>query len=107
MAEEKLDISYFRELLVKEQGRIKKLLGAVTDNLDLNNAKTKKNDDDDDEATHKLKNRLKLINDALGRVEKGNYGRCVCCNKSIPSTTLESNPEVVYCGICDLKQHIR
>ncbi len=41
--------------------------------------------------------RLALIDEALARVERGEYGRCVVCGKAIPEERLELVPETPYC----------
>jgi RNA polymerase-binding transcription factor DksA len=41
--------------------------------------------------------RLGLIDEALRRVERGEYGRCVICGKEIPQERLELVPETPYC----------
>lgn len=44
-----------------------------------------------------LEARVKRIQDALGRMEKGTYGRCVVCGEEIPRERLEAVPETPYC----------
>jgi RNA polymerase-binding transcription factor DksA len=41
--------------------------------------------------------RLGLIEEALRRLERGEYGRCVICGKEIPQERLELVPETPYC----------
>jgi RNA polymerase-binding transcription factor DksA len=41
--------------------------------------------------------RLGLIDEALRRLERGEYGRCVICGKEIPEERLELVPETPYC----------
>ena len=41
--------------------------------------------------------RLGLIEEALRRLERGEYGRCVICGKVIPEERLELVPETPYC----------
>lgn len=41
--------------------------------------------------------RLDLIEEALRRLERGEYGRCVICGKEIPEERLELVPETPYC----------
>jgi RNA polymerase-binding transcription factor DksA len=41
--------------------------------------------------------RIGLIEEALARVERGEYGRCVVCGKEIPEERLELVPETAYC----------
>ena len=41
--------------------------------------------------------RLGLIDEALRRLERGEYGRCMICGKEIPQERLELVPETPYC----------
>ena len=41
--------------------------------------------------------RMALINEALKRLDRGKYGRCVVCGKHIPDERLELVPETPYC----------
>lgn len=41
--------------------------------------------------------RIGLIDEALDRLERGEYGRCIVCRKPIPEERLELVPETPYC----------
>jgi RNA polymerase-binding transcription factor DksA len=41
--------------------------------------------------------RLGLIAEALDRLERGEYGRCVICGQAIPEERLELVPETPFC----------
>jgi len=41
--------------------------------------------------------KIELIDDALGRLDRGGYGRCVICGRAIPDERLELVPETPYC----------
>jgi RNA polymerase-binding transcription factor DksA len=41
--------------------------------------------------------RIGLIDEALRRVERGQYGRCIVCGKEIPEARLDLVPETPYC----------
>jgi RNA polymerase-binding transcription factor DksA len=41
--------------------------------------------------------RVGLIEEALERLEHGEYGRCIVCGKQIPEERLELVPETPYC----------
>jgi RNA polymerase-binding transcription factor DksA len=41
--------------------------------------------------------RISLIDEALARITRGEYGRCVICGKQIPDERLELVPETPYC----------
>jgi DnaK suppressor protein len=51
-----------------------------------------------------LKNRgqdeIKLIDEALDRIEKGEYGLCAECGDDIPPKRLEALPFSIYCVTC-------
>ncbi|MFH1036566.1 MAG: TraR/DksA C4-type zinc finger protein [Patescibacteria group bacterium] len=49
---------------------------------------------------HSLEIRLKNINTALEKIEKGGYGKCEKCGKEIPSERLEVSPESRFCLDC-------
>jgi len=41
--------------------------------------------------------RIGLIDEALRRLERGQYGRCVICGKEIPAERLDLVPETPFC----------
>lgn len=41
--------------------------------------------------------KIALIDEALVRLERGEYGRCVVCGRRIPEERLELVPETPYC----------
>ena len=43
---------------------------------------------------------LYQVNEALGRIEDGNYGLCIICKKSIPATRLKAIPHARTCLKC-------
>jgi DnaK suppressor protein len=40
---------------------------------------------------------LEQVNDALGRIERGSYGKCGTCGKAIEPARLEAIPWTPYC----------
>lgn len=46
---------------------------------------------------------LKRIEGAYQRLEKGTYGQCVSCSKTIESARLEFDPTVFFCQDCASK----
>jgi DnaK suppressor protein len=44
--------------------------------------------------------RLRYIDQALGRLERGNYGTCAECGESIPIERLMAVPFAIYCVDC-------
>lgn len=45
-------------------------------------------------------NRVKLIDNALARIEQGKYGLCVKCGHKIPQARLEAIPYALMCIEC-------
>ena len=43
---------------------------------------------------------LYQVNEALGRIEDGNYGLCSICKKPIPATRLKAIPHAQTCLKC-------
>ena len=43
---------------------------------------------------------LHQVNEALDRIEEGNYGLCLTCKKSIPATRLKAIPHARTCLKC-------
>jgi RNA polymerase-binding transcription factor DksA len=41
--------------------------------------------------------RIGLIDEALQRLERGEYGSCVVCGREIPAARLDLVPETAYC----------
>lgn len=48
----------------------------------------------------KLKQRLRLINDALDRLMAGSYGSCIKCGRVIEDAKLDSDPAIAFCNQC-------
>jgi len=49
--------------------------------------------------------RLRNIDQALARHERGNYGTCAECGESIPIERLMAVPFAIYCVDCQQKRH--
>lgn len=49
------------------------------------------------EETNQLEIRLREINEALGKIEKGTYGVCEVCGEPIGEDRLEANPAARTC----------
>ncbi len=52
---------------------------------------------------HSLELKLKKTNEALDRIKKSTYGRCLRCEKDISEERLEVVPEAEYCQDCNNK----
>lgn len=48
-----------------------------------------------------LENRLKDVNNALGKMEQGTYGVCDKCSNPISQERLKVSPEARLCGECN------
>jgi len=46
---------------------------------------------------------LNRIEDALGRIKDGTFGRCINCARKITEGDLEKEPWIEYCEICNRK----
>lgn len=53
-----------------------------------------------------LEERIKEINKALDKIDKGTYGICENCQKNIEETRLKINPAAYLCRECSLKKNI-
>lgn len=53
---------------------------------------------------HNFEDELKLINNALEKIEKGNYGSCEVCDEKIPYERLRVRPQAVMCVSCKTKK---
>ena len=49
---------------------------------------------------HSLELRLKDVNDALEKIEKGQYGECENCHQKIEIARLKANPAARFCMKC-------
>jgi len=49
---------------------------------------------------YNLELRLKDVNDALGKIKKGNYGTCENCKQTIPLKRLKVSPAARLCLKC-------
>ena len=52
------------------------------------------------------RSRLKSLNDAIERIEKGTYGICERCGPTIPEKRLELNPVASCCIECQEKMEL-
>jgi len=51
-------------------------------------------------AKRKLESQLAAVRSALQRVQKGTYGTCEACGRTIPPERLEFIPEAAFCVDC-------
>lgn len=120
---EKLDLKKFKKQLEKEKKRLTKELTSFAKrdkNLKGNwrakfpvfgNDRSHKDENAEEveayssllSVEYNLENRLKDINKALEKIEKGKYGICEICNASIELERLRVAPEASLCVKCGKK----
>ena len=54
-----------------------------------------------------VQTQLRLVKDALVRIEHGSYGMCADCAKPIPEGRLDARPEAARCVACQSKRDRR
>lgn len=115
-----IDVNHFKKKLEEEKTELLTSLGEVgiqKDDLDqenwegrqpdLNVAETDRNEVADEQEeyhervaiTETLELRLRAINNALERIEKGTYGVCEVGNEPIEKDRLEANPAATTCKL--------
>ncbi|MEJ2662785.1 MAG: TraR/DksA family transcriptional regulator [Spirochaetia bacterium] len=50
---------------------------------------------------------LKLVENALSRIENGHYGKCMRCNQKIPKERLDAIPYAILCIKCKTSEELR
>jgi DnaK suppressor protein len=50
---------------------------------------------------------LKLVENALSRIENGRYGKCIRCDQKIPKERLDAIPYAVLCIKCKQSEELR
>ncbi|HKO96873.1 MAG TPA: hypothetical protein VJU86_07775 [Pyrinomonadaceae bacterium] len=48
----------------------------------------------------RLKQRLRLVDDALDRLMAGSFGKCTKCGKEVEDARLDSDPAIAFCHQC-------
>ncbi|MBM3284025.1 hypothetical protein FJY90_07350 [Candidatus Gottesmanbacteria bacterium] len=51
-----------------------------------------------------LKLHMKEIEEALSRIKKGTYGKCLSCGKMIDTERLAIKPTALHCVVCERKR---
>lgn len=41
-----------------------------------------------------------MVHDSLDRLDRGTFGKCGCCGRSISEGTLAANPAAMLCAKC-------
>ena len=107
------DLEYYNALLEAREKVLAQMQYRVDEALDRSNAEkrgvsTHMADVSNDNARHEMELRmlsedgdvLKLIEEALKRLEKGEYGRCQECGEPISEGRLKIRPYAVFCVKC-------
>lgn len=103
-----------REQMMKFKEKLLNLKAETKKNIESQELKEASNDvvDDVDQATDLIENLMGLtvtsnyqtnlvkIEEALKRIEDGEYGRCLSCGKDIPEGRLEILPFTIHCIDC-------
>lgn len=104
-----------KKKLLEDKARIEKELGVIANKESGGDYEAKFEDfgrDEEDNAeevenyatkigiTDSLEKSLKDINDALARMEKGNYGKCEKCSEEIKPERLQAYPAARICMKC-------
>ncbi len=114
-----MNISNYKDLLLKEQDRLIEAMGAMgvltgvvdgdwTVHKEEGPKETEPNmlaSEFEEETTNEgvletLEERLKEVTDALERVERGIFGKCIICSKDIERERLDANPAATDCLKC-------
>ncbi len=115
-----MNTAHFKDLLLKEQERLIEAMQTMGQLGDLvsghwethtDSTENKEIEPDaladkyEEEAINEgvldtLEERLKEVTEALARIEKGNFGKCVKCSKEIEMEKLEANPATTTCLSC-------
>ncbi|MFP5501605.1 MAG: TraR/DksA family transcriptional regulator [Candidatus Sericytochromatia bacterium] len=110
----------FKDRLQAEKARLERMIASRQasakdhDRLSLNESFSNSGDDEyADTATdtytqeldmtmlNKYRNHLTNVNEALGRIESGTYGKCIRCQTEISNGRLDAIPETPYCRDCE------
>lgn len=117
MSIDKKTLDELKEKLLQEKAELEKDLGRIAKPVDKKEGDYETSfenigSDKDDNATEvdqytqnlsvetSLEKRLQEVIDALGRMEKGTYGKCENCNADIPVERLKANPSARVCLNC-------
>lgn len=89
-------LAVIRERLTVSQGESGGEIG-LTDQHPADSASETESRELDMTRQRMLESRLVRIREALGRMDKGTYGKCVVCGRTIPEERLEAIPDTPYC----------
>ena len=110
------DLEYYNDLIAAAEKVRKQMDYHASEALDCSNADkrgvtTHMADVSSDNSRHEMQIRmlsedgdvLTLINEALKRLEQGEYGKCQECGERIPDGRLKVRPYAIFCVKCKSK----
>ncbi len=102
-----MDTEHFKQLLTERKKYLETSLDEIEQTLDTEPSKDfeeRAGEREGDEVMESLGNaelvELRQVNDALLRIEKGEYGTCAACGEEIVPARLEVVPHTQKCRNC-------
>ncbi|MBI2017389.1 MAG: TraR/DksA C4-type zinc finger protein [Candidatus Rokubacteria bacterium] len=94
-----MDVTALRDRLERDRDDTERTLGSIRDRLQHPADAATETESRELDMTQRrmLEARLRRIGDALGRIDRGTYGRCAVCGERIPDERLEALPDTAYC----------
>ena len=107
----KKDAAAFKKILTQKKAELLNKVNNAQKELEADAADTNVGDEIDTASQNSEKEMffefaandkitLDAINDAIAKIDKGEYGVCECCGKVIPTNRLDALPWVRYCIQC-------
>jgi len=105
-----MNVNHYKEILIMRKAELEKILFNISNEIN-DISKCEINDDGDFAAASmdsgrdyqiylNQKKELAEIEEALKRIEEGNYGICKMCDEPIQEERLKIKPYAKYCIIC-------
>jgi len=105
-----MNVNHYKEILLMRKAELEKILFNISNEIN-DISKCEINDDGDFAAASmdsgrdyqiylNQKKELAEIEEALKRIEEGNYGICKMCDEPIQEERLKIKPYAKYCIIC-------
>lgn len=102
-----MDLDHFQQTLTERKAYLERSLNTIERTLDTPHSKDFEDDATEregDEVLEHLGNaeliELRQVNDALARIEKGEFGICAACGEDILAERLEIVPHTQKCRNC-------
>ena len=105
-----MKVEFYKEILIKRKNELEKILLSISQEI-REISKCEAKDEADLAVTSmdsgreyqiylKQKKELEEINEALKKIEEGNYGICEMCEEKIQEERLKIKPFAKYCIMC-------